>query len=85
VELVALFDKKMRRKYYEVCGVVEKKLLLAGYERLNDYQCRYICEHLQLDRKMKMSELKNLGSIARHVKGQIPGLETPESQQTLFD
>lgn len=80
MQLMQQLDKKMKRKYYEVCGVVEKKLLLAGYRRLNDHQCVYICEHLQLDRKMKMSELKNLGSVAP-----VSPPPPPESQQTLFD
>lgn len=79
-QLMKQLDKETKRKYYEVCGVVEKKLLLVGYRRLNYQQCVYICEHLQLDRKMKMSELKNLGSVA---PASPP--PPPESQQTLFD
>ena len=80
VMLLNQFEPKLKRKYYEVCGVVEKKLLRAGYQRLNDHQCRYICEHLQLDRKMKMSELKNMGTIAP-----VSPPRPPEKQQTLFD
>ena len=80
MQLMNQLDQKLKRKYYEVCGVVEKKLLAAGYQRLNDHQCRYICEHLQLDRKMKMSEIQNLGSIAP-----VSPPPPPEKQRTLFD
>ena len=78
--MISGLPKAMRRKYYEVCGVVEKKLLLAGYRRLNDDQCRYICEHLKLERKMKMDELKKLGSIAP-----VSPPPPPEKQHRLFD
>lgn len=80
MQLVNLFDKKMKWRYYEVCGVVEKKLLAAGYQRLNDDQCRYICQHLQLEKKMTMGDLKKMSSGPA-----VRPPEQPESQHRLFD
>ena len=82
MRLVNQLSADVKTKYYVACGVVEKKLMLRGYARLNNHQCRYICEHLAIGKKMQMKALKSL-SDGKVAPPRPPS--QPPHQQSLFD